>query len=73
MIEASKAVVGYVRNTSTPAVCCAATEQLGSHPKGENSLKNPQEIRTRSDAHGSISIQEGQPYKLLTFRTNCAD
>ena len=45
MIEASKAVVRYVRTTSTPAVCCAATEQLGSHPKGENSLKNPQEIR----------------------------
>jgi hypothetical protein len=31
-----------------------ATEKLGSHPKGGNSLKSPQEIRTRSNAHGSI-------------------
>jgi hypothetical protein len=37
------------------------TEKLGGHPNGGNSLKSPQEIRTRSDAHGSISIQEGQP------------
>jgi hypothetical protein len=37
------------------------TEQLGGQPKGGNSLKSLQEIRTRSDAHGSISTQEGQP------------
>jgi hypothetical protein len=37
------------------------TEKLGGHPNGGNSLKSPQEIRTRSDAHGSINIQEGQP------------
>jgi Putative glutamine amidotransferase len=37
------------------------TEQLGGHPKGGNSLKSLQEITTRSDTHGSISIQEGRP------------
>jgi hypothetical protein len=34
---------------------------LGGDPNVGNSLKSPQEIRTRSDAHGSINIQEGQP------------
>jgi hypothetical protein len=42
------------------------TEKLGGHPKGGNSLKSPQEIRTRSDAHGSINIQEGQPIDFVS-------
>jgi hypothetical protein len=43
------------------------TEKLGGHPKGGNSLKSPQEIRTRSDAHGSANIQEGQPLDIIIF------
>jgi hypothetical protein len=43
------------------------TEQLGGQPKGGNSLKSLQEIRTRRDAHGSISIQEGQPVLLYVM------
>ena len=39
----------------------ARDRKIRSHPKGGNSLKSLQEIRTRSHAHRSISIQEGQP------------
>jgi hypothetical protein len=34
---------------------------LGRQPQCRNSLKSLQEIRTGSNAHGSISIQEGHP------------
>ena len=48
------------------------TEKLGGHPKGGNSLKSLQEIRTLSDAHGSISIQEGQPAISKAFGSDRA-
>jgi hypothetical protein len=40
---------------------------LGREPQGPNSLKSPQEIRTRSDAHGSKNIQEGRPFDIIIF------
>ena len=59
------------RSRSRPAMSasrrlrpCGRDRKLGSHPKGGNSLKSRQEIGTRSDAEGSISIQKGQPFDI---------
>jgi hypothetical protein len=55
-IEASKAAVCYVRNTSSIPAVGAGPQKSSSHRYRGNSLKNLQEISARSDTHGSISI-----------------
>jgi hypothetical protein len=47
----------------TPAVYLRVTEKLGGHPKGGNSLKSLQEIRTRSrqvDPNARAGVTDGQ-------------
>jgi hypothetical protein len=40
---------------------------LGREPQGPNSLESLHEIRARADAHGSKSIQKGQPFDIIIF------
>ena len=63
--EASKAVVCDVRNTSTPAIRRPMTKVIDSlrrQPQRPNFLKDTPKIFFRREAHGSISVQEGQPF-----------
>ena len=64
-IEVFKAKVRFVRNTSTPAIRRPVTKVIASlrrQPQRPNFLKETPKILFRRKAHGSICVQEGQPF-----------